>query len=100
MKALFLDDVTTQILSCVYTQSEILGREVYLVCRIDDGPSSSRKSPNDHSLSLYEEEMGGDVEVGGGGGEWNAVVVQVVVVAHEGGMLPPSDIDERRASRA
>mmetsp|Transcript_23098 Transcript_23098/g.32544 ORF Transcript_23098/g.32544 Transcript_23098/m.32544 type:complete len:585 (+) Transcript_23098:177-1931(+) len=36
MKALLLDASTTQIVSCVYSQSEVLSREVYLVSRLDD----------------------------------------------------------------
>jgi len=37
MKVLLLDASTTQTVSCVYSQTEILSREVYLVSRIDDG---------------------------------------------------------------
>ena len=36
MKVLLLDAATTQVLSCVSSQSEILSREVYLVSRLDD----------------------------------------------------------------
>jgi len=36
MKVLLLDASTTQIVSCVYSQTEILSNEVYLVSRIDD----------------------------------------------------------------
>uniref|UniRef100_A0A7S4TBM2 Vacuolar protein sorting-associated protein 45 n=1 Tax=Ditylum brightwellii TaxID=49249 RepID=A0A7S4TBM2_9STRA len=36
MKVLLLDAQTTQTISCVYSQTEILAREVYLVSRLDD----------------------------------------------------------------
>jgi vacuolar protein sorting-associated protein 45 len=36
MKVLLLDASTTQIVSCVYSQTEILTNEVYLVARLDD----------------------------------------------------------------
>lgn len=36
MKVLLLDATTTQTVSCVYSQTEILGKEVYLVARVDD----------------------------------------------------------------
>lgn len=36
MKVLLLDSSTTQIVSSVYSQSEILSREIYLVARLDD----------------------------------------------------------------
>lgn len=36
MKVLLLDASTTQIVSCVYSQTEILSNEVYLVSRLDD----------------------------------------------------------------
>jgi vacuolar protein sorting-associated protein 45 len=36
MKVLLLDAATTQIVSAVYSQTEILGNEVYLVARLDD----------------------------------------------------------------
>lgn len=36
MKVLLLDASTTQIVSCVYSQTEILKNEVYLVARLDD----------------------------------------------------------------
>ena len=42
MKVLLLDASTTQTVSCVYSQTEILGREVYLVSRLDD----SSQNPN------------------------------------------------------
>jgi len=40
MKVLLLDAVTTQIISCVYSQTEILQKEVYLVSRLDDVKSN------------------------------------------------------------
>ncbi|KAL3798233.1 hypothetical protein ACHAW5_008314 [Stephanodiscus triporus] len=67
MKVLLLDASTTQILSCVSTQSEILSREVYLVSRIDEPPRGTGGIDNDfnnsngggasarHSLALDEE---------------------------------------------
>mmetsp|Transcript_29157 Transcript_29157/g.64281 ORF Transcript_29157/g.64281 Transcript_29157/m.64281 type:complete len:592 (-) Transcript_29157:46-1821(-) len=42
MKVLLLDASTTQVVSCVYSQTEILSREVYLVSRLDD----SSQNPN------------------------------------------------------
>ena len=68
MKVLLLDASTTQILSCVSTQSEILSREVYLVSRIDEPPRVNDTAGNGgapgggrhhHSLALEEEEEGG-----------------------------------------
>mmetsp|Transcript_10729 Transcript_10729/g.25571 ORF Transcript_10729/g.25571 Transcript_10729/m.25571 type:complete len:595 (+) Transcript_10729:173-1957(+) len=44
MKVLLLDAATTQIVSSVYSQTEILGNEVYLVARLDDNSSSSSSS--------------------------------------------------------
>ena len=58
MKVLLLDGTTTQILSCVASQSEILSQEVYLVSRIDDpsgGTSSQNNGLGGHSLALNEE---------------------------------------------
>ncbi|KAL7552840.1 hypothetical protein ACHAWF_016086 [Thalassiosira exigua] len=62
MKVLLLDAATTQVLSCVSSQSEILTREVYLVARLDD-PSRDAGAPSsngggggeEHSLALREE---------------------------------------------
>lgn len=59
MKVLLLDASTTQIVSCVYSQTEILSREVYLVSRLDD----SGQNPNlaaevdeeGHELKLRDE---------------------------------------------
>lgn len=36
MKVLLLDASTTQIVSCVYSQTEIMTKEIYLVSRLDD----------------------------------------------------------------
>jgi len=55
MKVLLLDASTTQILSCVSSQSEILSREVYLVSRIDDPRGGGNSNPRQHSLALNEE---------------------------------------------
>jgi vacuolar protein sorting-associated protein 45 len=44
MKVLLLDAATTQIVSCVYSQTEILSNEVYLVARLDD--PKQQKSPS------------------------------------------------------
>jgi vacuolar protein sorting-associated protein 45 len=60
MKVLLLDSTTTQIVSCVSSQSDILNRQVYLVCRLDDptsqhGPSGRHGT---HSLELKEESLG------------------------------------------
>ena len=40
MKVLLLDSNTTQIISSVYSQTEILSKEIYLVSRLDDGNSN------------------------------------------------------------
>lgn len=55
MKVLLLDGNTTQILSCVATQSEILSREVYLVSRLDDPARGGGNNNHSHSLALHEE---------------------------------------------
>ena len=57
MKVLLLDATTTQILSCVSSQSEILSREVYLVSRLDDprGGAGNGSANGSHSLALTEE---------------------------------------------
>lgn len=44
MKVLLLDASTTQIVSCVYSQTEILSNEVYLVSRLDDTQHNGPKS--------------------------------------------------------
>ena len=49
MKVLLLDSTTTQIFSCVSSQSEILGQQIYLVSKLGDSKSTS------HSLELQEE---------------------------------------------
>ena len=43
MKCLLLDASTTQIVSCVYSQTEILAKEVYLVARLDEPSTSTKK---------------------------------------------------------
>ena len=53
MKVLLLDSTTTQIVSCVTSQSEILGRQIYLVSRL--GEVSTNNGANGHSLELKEE---------------------------------------------
>ena len=56
MKVLLLDGATTQILSCVSTQSEILSREVYLVSRLDDprcNPNLKEHSNNNTIILIY-----------------------------------------------
>jgi vacuolar protein sorting-associated protein 45 len=57
MKVLLLDAFTTQIVSCVYSQSQILAKEVYLVSRIDDmqNPNLDRASSISHDLNLTEQ---------------------------------------------
>ena len=59
MKVLLLDSTTTQIVSCVSSQSEILSREVYLVSRLDDPRGNPNLTTDDdagrHSLALREE---------------------------------------------
>lgn len=68
MKVLLLDGATTQILSCVSTQSEILSREVYLVSRLDD----PRCNPNlkehlNNNSDAFNNENGGDSRNNSGG---------------------------------
>jgi vacuolar protein sorting-associated protein 45 len=50
MKVLLLDASTTQIVSCVYSQTEILSNEVYLVARLDDqsNPNKGNNSKQSH----------------------------------------------------
>ena len=48
MKVLLLDAATTQIVSSVYSQTEILGNEVYLVARLDDNSSTSSTQSQSH----------------------------------------------------
>ncbi|KAL9189549.1 hypothetical protein ACHAXT_009224 [Thalassiosira profunda] len=56
MKVLLLDAATTQILSCVSSQSEVLSQEVYLVSRIDEPRGASQgHDGGGHSLALTEE---------------------------------------------
>ena len=61
MKVLLLDASTTQILSCVCSQSDILSREVYLVCRLDDANNKTNNNNENNgggslnSLALTDE---------------------------------------------
>jgi len=57
MKVLLLDAFTTQIVSCVYSQSQILSKEVYLVSRLDDVQNQSLyyNKNNTHDLHLTEQ---------------------------------------------
>lgn len=68
MKVLLLDASTTQIVSCVYSQTEILNKEVYLVSRLDEAsgpvdPSSSHLKavcylrPTETNLGLLVKEL-------------------------------------------
>ena len=64
MKVLLLDAATTQIVSCVYSQTEILSNEVYLVARLDDqhhhaataAIASSSSSPMTSSSSISKKQ--------------------------------------------
>mmetsp|Transcript_8410 Transcript_8410/g.11054 ORF Transcript_8410/g.11054 Transcript_8410/m.11054 type:complete len:577 (-) Transcript_8410:43-1773(-) len=47
MKAFLLDAATTQIVSAVYSQTEILNKQVYLVCRIDDEKKNAENAEQD-----------------------------------------------------
>ena len=72
MKVLLLDGATTQILSCVSTQSEILSREVYLVSRIDDPRCNPNYLPggspgNVNSSDSPKNGVDGSADGGGGG---------------------------------
>ena len=52
MKVLLMDKETTSIVSMVFTQSEIMQKEVYLLERIDlSVPNTSQQQSNDGSLS-------------------------------------------------
>lgn len=48
MKVLLLDAATTQIVSCVYSQTEINSKEVYLVSRLDDSKTQARDGKSSH----------------------------------------------------
>ena len=51
MKVLLLDNATTHIVSCVYSQTEILEKEVYLVSRLEDVETKSHlqeQQPTSH----------------------------------------------------
>lgn len=63
MKVLLLDAFTTQIVSCVTSQSEILSKDIFLVSRLD----SNSQNPNlegigHHDLDLYEEKKTGHLK--------------------------------------
>lgn len=49
MKVLLLDASTTQIVSCVYSQTEILKKEVYLVERLDSSTNENTSSSSSSS---------------------------------------------------
>mmetsp|Transcript_32913 Transcript_32913/g.79619 ORF Transcript_32913/g.79619 Transcript_32913/m.79619 type:complete len:581 (-) Transcript_32913:53-1795(-) len=66
MKVLLLDASTTQIVSCVYSQTEILNQEVYLVARLDDNKQHINQShlkavclvrPTEASVSALVKEL-------------------------------------------
>ena len=69
MKVLLLDASTTQILSCVCSQSDILSREVYLVCRLDDANKTTNNNENNNgsgslnSLALTDESSNNNKQV-------------------------------------
>jgi vacuolar protein sorting-associated protein 45 len=52
MKVLLLDASTTQIVSSVYSQTEILNQEVYLVSRLDDSNSNQSSNSNGENGGL------------------------------------------------
>lgn len=58
MKVLVLDKYTAQVVSCVYSQTEILQNEVFLVTRLDDLKEKSNKnsdlSPKDNNIGNSE----------------------------------------------
>ncbi len=58
MKVLLLDGATTQILSCVSTQSEILTHEVYLVSRLDDPRCNPNLKGSNNNNSATDENGG------------------------------------------
>jgi vacuolar protein sorting-associated protein 45 len=93
MKVLLLDGATTQILSCVSTQSEILTHEVYLVSRLDD-PRCNPNLKGSNNNNSATDENGGDSNNGGGGGGIHSLALQEE--AHVGHMkavcfLRPTD---------
>lgn len=47
MKVLLLDASTTQIVSCVYSQTEVMTKEIYLVSRMDDQSNPKLQNGND-----------------------------------------------------
>lgn len=52
MKVLLLDAATTQIVSAVYSQTEILSNEVYLVARLDDTKQQQQEQQSKSSSHL------------------------------------------------
>ena len=60
MKVLLLDSITSQVISCVSSQTEILSREVYLVTKLDRHVLSSSSKQQQYSNKLDY----GDVENG------------------------------------
>jgi vacuolar protein sorting-associated protein 45 len=52
MKVLLLDAITTQILSAVYSQTEILGQQVYLVTRLDDQGKTENGESSSHLKAI------------------------------------------------
>jgi len=57
MKVLLLDAFTTQIVSCVYSQNDVLSKEVYLVSRLDDAsqnPNTERINENSVSPTPHK----------------------------------------------
>ena len=52
MKVLLLDAATTQIVSSVYSQTEILSNEVYLVARLDDTKQQQQQQQQQKSSHL------------------------------------------------
>mmetsp|Transcript_7331 Transcript_7331/g.11545 ORF Transcript_7331/g.11545 Transcript_7331/m.11545 type:complete len:625 (+) Transcript_7331:46-1920(+) len=98
MKVLLLDGATTQILSCVSTQSEILSREVYLVSRLDDPRCNPnlKEHLNNNTGDGFNNENGGDSRNNSGGGGIHSLALQEEVDAHVGHMkavvfLRPTD---------
>lgn len=59
MKVLLLDAFTTQIVSCVYSQNEILSKEVYLVSRLDDASFNPNLKTDDHNNDLHHNNNNG-----------------------------------------
>ena len=84
MKVLLLDGVTTQILSCVSSQSEILSREVYLVSRLDDprcNPNLKQQNANSNNNG-NNNENGGDSSNNNNGGIHSLALQEEAHVGH------------------